>query len=105
MGATAPSLLFPKVTTMPCITLTRVANGFKVECQDPKIAADNDKSGPATNYISPYREYVFTEKEGGLSGALAFIESIAEKALPEEKKDPDPFQAAFNKAASSKETE
>ena len=77
-----------------CIRIERVENGYTVQATDPKIAADNQKSGPDHKWRDPEREYVFkTCKE-----ACDFIERIADKAMPLDPAPPDSFASAFDAA-------
>ena len=75
-----------------CIRIKRDMNGYEVHATDPKIAAENEK--PNSKWHDADREYNFkTVKE-----ALAFVEKIADIALPLDPGPPDPFAKAFDDA-------
>jgi hypothetical protein len=77
---------------MCCIRIERAENGYTVSAIDPKIAAENDK--PGSKWRDPNREYVFKT----IGEVMAFVEKIADIALPVETSSPDPFSKAFNAA-------
>jgi hypothetical protein len=76
-----------------CIKLEKAANGYTVCACDPKIVEANRKRDMKGTYDTPYkdprREYVFKT----LKEAVAFIEKIADKALPG-----DDYESAFDAA-------
>lgn len=80
-----------------CIRLNRAENGYTVCVRDPAIVLNNDK--PNTPWRDPEREYVFES----MKGALAFIEAIADKALPKNATPKDSFADAFDKAAAAQD--
>lgn len=70
-----------------CVRIERMANGYEVEINDPKIVAENQK--PNSRWRDPQVSFSFNKIED----LLEFLKKSLEKALPL-----DEFESAFIKA-------
>lgn len=71
------------------IRIERAANGFEVEMTDPKIAAENKKTGPDKPWKDPCVSYVFKTS----AEVVSFLQKNLEKAIPM-----DEYSSSFDAA-------
>lgn len=77
------------------VRIGRMANGYSVRLDDPKIRAENAKpstKGSIGSWKDPSREYVFKTCEE----VLTFLEKSLDKALPN-----DDYSSSFDSAVNA----
>ena len=81
---------------MAQVTIEKMANGYTVRANDPKIVAANDKrdnsKGPYVPYKNPSREFVFTD----LEKVLVWLKANLDTSLPD-----DDYSSSFDNACCS----
>jgi bifunctional DNase/RNase len=71
------------------VRIKRLANGYTISVDDPKIEAANRKRKDSVPWVDPTREFVFAN----VADVLEWLEKNLDKALPD-----DDFDSSFTAA-------